>query len=824
MSSFLLDLRYSLRTLLKAPTFTAVTVITLALGIGANTAIFSLVNAVLLRPLGYADTDRLMLLYEGTDRANFDRVPFSVPDYLDLEQMQTSFDSMAAYRNRTFELSGNSQPERITAARIAAGLLPTLGVEPMLGRNFAAEEDAEGHDVAILSYGLWQRRYAGNPQIIGSSVLLDRRPHTVVGIMGPSFQFPRRGPQFNNEPAEVYVPIAFTSVEREGRASMFNNGVVARLRPDTTLGAARTELGVIAPRIRANYPAAIPATFNIRLSADPIREDVSGQVRGPLLILLGAVGLVLLVACANVANLVLSRAVVREREIAVREALGAGRRRLLQMLVSESLILAISGGVAGLLIGTWIVQSVPSVIATSLPGVESVTIDIRVLLFTLALSIATAVFFGLTPLFAGEKRDLASSLREGTTRATGGHHRLQQALVVTTIGLAVVLLAGAGLLLRSFAQLLAVDPGFNPHRALTLTVSLPREAYSTADHVRSFYASLLERAAQAPGVRRAGAGSDLPMRGDEGERRMFTPDASPIQSTGEALALTWVMGDYFQTLGIDLEGGRVFLPEEARELRPVVIVNEALAERAWPGEDPLGKRLKWGPIQSPAPWLTVVGVVANVNNGPPGTLPMIHAYVPYSQMQAQLLETDLVSLGRTINLVVSGDGDAASLLTPLRAEVTQLDQALAITRIATMGQELSDAVAPQRFSTALLTAFAAGALLLAAIGLYGVLAFSVAQRTRELGVRLALGASRSDVVKLVLRQGMTLVAVGLAVGLAGAFIAARVMTSLLYRTEPHDPWTFVAVPLVLAVVALLACYLPGRRAAAVDPIVALRAE
>ena len=824
MGSLLFDVRHAVRALLKAPVFTTVTILTLALGIGANTAIFSLVNAVLLRPLAYADVDRLALIYEGSVGANIDKFPASVPDIIDLQGMQKSFEALAAFRNRTFELSGAGRPERITAARISAALLPVLGVEPMLGRNFTPQEDAPGHDVAILTYGLWQRRYGGNPAIIGSRVLLDRRPHTVVGVTAPSFQFPRSGPRFNGQPAEVYVPIAFTEVERRSRGMMYNNGLIGRLPRGVSLDQARAELTVLAPRIRQNYGPGFPKEFDLQLTAFPLREELSGQVRTPLLVLLGAVGLVLLVACANVANLILSRAAAREREMGLRAALGAGTHRLLQMLLAENLFLALAGGAAGLIVSAWVVRSVPAVITTSLPGVENVGIDARVLTFTLALSLLTAIGFGLAPLAAARHLDLASMLREGTTRAIGGRQRTQRTLVVATIVLAVMLLSGAGLLLRSFTQLMATDPGFNPDRVLTLTLALPREAYNTADRVRNFYVTLTDRARSMPGVRLAGSGSDLPMRGDEGERRSFTPDASVLDAGSRSLALTWVMGDYFQALGIGVERGRTFLPEEVHERRGVIIINESLARQAWPGQDPIGKRLRWGSGDSRAPWLTVVGVVRDVNDGPPGTRPALHAYEPYSQMSNGLLETDLVGLGRTINVVLRGEGDPAAFLAPLRAEIARIDPALAISRIATMKEQLRDATAPQRFSTALLTAFAAGAVLLAAIGLYGVLAFGVAQRTREIGVRLALGATRSEVLGLVVRQGMTLAAIGLAIGIAGALATTRFMTSLLYRTEPHDVSIFAAVPVVLAIVALLACYLPARRAANVEPMVALRTE
>jgi putative ABC transport system permease protein len=827
MGSLALDFRHAVRTLLKAPAFTSVTVLTLALGIGANSAIFSLVNAVLLRPLGYERPERLMLIYEGIPKAKFPKITVSPPDFVDMTQYQTSFTAIGAYRAQLYELSGAGEPALIQGTRVSATVFPILGVRPALGRTFLESEDQPGHDVVVLSYGVWQRRFAGNPAAIGQQMTLDRRPYTIVGVMPGSFEFPKRGPHFNGEPAAVWTPLALNPFERlQARSMMYNHSVVGRLRDGVSIEQAAADTSTLAPRILKNYPASIQSSIDLTVTAVPLVDEIAGQVQRPLLILLGAVGLVLLVACANVANLVLTRAVTRQREIGVRAALGAGRHRLLQMLLIESVMLALAGGALGLLVGYWTVRAMPSVIATSLPGVHDVMLDARVVVFTLSLSALTAIVFGIVPLLAGQRRDLNDLLRDGAARTTAGlgQHRLQAGLVVSSVALAFVLLVSAGLLMRSFSNLMAVDPGFRPANVLSMQVTLPHAGYNSAAPVRAFYRGLYERIRAIPGVRTASIATDLPLKAD-GERRAFTPERR--DDTGglpPSAAVTWVHGDFFGTYGIPIVKGRTFLPEEEVENRQVAIVSRAIAERFWPGEDPIGKRIKWGLAVSTAPWNTVVGVAGDVVDGKLGEEPIIHIYVPYAEAPDQLLATPIVGLLRRMTIAAVGPGDATTLIAPVRGAIAALDAALAVSDVTTMAQVVADASAPQRFSTLVLAAFAGGALLLAAIGLYGVLAFGVAQRTREIGVRLALGASRGEVLGLVVRQGMTLTAIGLAIGIAGALAATRLMTALLYQTQPFDPMTFALVPVLLTAVALLACYLPARRAARVEPVVALRAE
>ena len=830
MPSLVHDLRHAARSLARTPGFALVVVLILALGIGANTAVFSLVNALLIRPLGFAAPEQLVALYEGAPGAGFDRTPFSPPDLLQLEREQQSFQAVGAYLNVPFELSGTGDPERVQGARVSATLFPLLGVEPALGRAISVSEDRPGGNVALISWRLWQRRYEGSPDAIGQSIALDRRPYTVIGVMPASFVFPRRGPQFNNEPADVWVPMAFTDQEATERGSRFNHSVIARLEEGVTLVDAQAELAVLARRVQEDYPPFLRGTAlaaQLQMSARPLREDIAGQVTTPLLMLLGAIGLVLLVACANVANLMLSRAAAREREVGVRAALGATRRRLLQMQLSEALLLSVTGGALGLGIAAWALDAVPAVVTGRVPGLDQVPLDLRVLAFTVALSIATAMLFGVAPLLATERRDPSDVLRETSGRATAGarRHRIQNGLVVSTVALAFVLLVGAGLFLRSFSALMATDPGFRPAGVLTVSLALPRQAYATAASVRGFHQSLRERIAALPGVRSAAVATDLPL--ESYEIRVYTPERPAVEITVPSTRLSWVHGPFFETLGMTLERGRLFTEDEYAENRQVVIVNEKLATRLWPGEDPIGRRLKWGPAQSQAPWLTIVGVVGDVPDGPEALAIMgddrpVHAYEPFRQFPDFFLDNATSGFGRDVRLAVVTDGDPAPLIEPIRRELANLDPQLALARIALMDERLRDASAPHRFSTALLAAFAAGALLLVAIGLYGLLAFTVAQRTREIGVRMALGAEPGAVMRLVLGHGVRLVGAGLALGLVASLATTRFLSSLLYETGRYDLVTFVAVPVVLAGVALLACGLPARRASRVDPIEALR--
>jgi predicted permease len=825
MGSVLFDLRHSVRALISSPIFTAVTVITLALGIGANSAIFSLVNAVLLRPLGYQDPERLMMIHEIIPESRVPRFGVSPADYADLDQYQGSFTDIGAYRTRAMELSGSGTPESISVAQTTAAVFPLLGAAAADGRTFLPAEDQSEQSVAVITESLRRRRFAASSPV-GERIVLDRRPYTIVGVMPAGFEFPKRGPQFNGSPAEVFLPLVFNPFERQARGMFYNHSVIGRLKDGVTMEQAARDTAALAARISENYPAQLRNSgMTLQIAATPMLEEISGQVRRPLLILLGAVGLVLVVACANVANLFLSRAVARQREMGVRVALGASRHRLFQMLLVESLLLALASGAAGLLIANWVLRAVPAVLTASLPGLSDVSLDIRVVSFTIGLSIVTALFFGLVPMVAGMKRELTDALREGA-RSAGGRrqHRLQGGLVVASVALAFVLLVASGLLIRSFNNLMNAESGIHALNVLSLEVSLPYAGYNQAPRVRSFYQTVHERITAIPGVRAGVVTTDLPLRAD-GERRAFFPEgADPSGGIPPSIALTWSHGNYFTTFGIPLIRGRNFTTEEQMENRLVVIVSKNLADRYWPGEDPIGKRLKWGLASSPGPWQTVVGVAGDVVDGPLGSVPVIHVYSPYSETNDQGLASPIGGLWRNMKVAVNGEVDAAALTTSVRAAIAAVDPALAIANVTTMREVVRDLSAPQRFSASVLTAFAAGALLLAGIGLFGVLAFGVAQRTREIGVRVALGAARSEVVGLIVKQGMLLVAIGLVIGLFGSLAATRVMQSLLYETDVYDPLTFAIVPALLAIVSLGACYVPARRAAIVDPMVTLRSE
>ena len=822
-----LDVRHAFRTLRKNPAFAIVVILTLGFGIGINTATFSIVNTALIRPLGFAEPERLVALHEHPGSSNAERWPFSPPDFLDLQRDQQSFEGVETFVNVPFELSGRGEPIRIDGAKVSGKLFSLLGVRPILGRDFTPDEDRPGMDVAVLSWGLWQSRYGGDRSIINQTVTLDRRPYTVIGVMPASFEFPRHGPQVNNKPASIWVPMAFTDEQRQERGNQYNRSVIGRLKEGVSIDEARAELDVLARRINANYPVVLQrAGLSFGLSAAPLRDEIVGRMERPLLLLLAAVGLVLLVTCANVATLVLSRAGSRTREIAVRTALGASRARLMQLLLAEAAILSTAGALLGLLASRFLVGAVPGSVTEILPAVQEVSIDLRVLTFTSGIAIATSIFFALIPLVTIDRGCPGFALQEATSRSTPGvrRHRLQAGLVVSTVMLACVLLVGAGLFIRSFSALMQTDPGFNPDRVLTASLTLPRAGYRTAASVRNFHHALFTSASSLPGVRSAALVTDLPL--ERYEDRVLSAEGADM--AGGSTNLSWVYGPYFQTLGIRLKSGRVFSNIETIEPRGVVIVNERLARTFWPGQDAVGKRLRWGinTQQNPNPWLTIVGVIADVADGPLGIEPSIHAYEPFSQYPDLVLSNVNVPniFGRQIKLAIRTAADPRSLAAAVRGEIGKIDQQLAIESVATMLDRVGDVVAPRRFSAMALGAFATGSLLLAAIALYGLLVFNVRERVREIAVRLALGAEPAAILRMVVGQGLKLVSVGLVAGVIASYGVARALDSFLYQTESHDLVTFGAVPVVLVLIALMACALPAYRASRVDPARILRTE
>lgn len=819
------DVRYAARRLRRTPGFTAVVVLTLGLGIGTTTAFFSAVDAVLMRPLGYADPDRLLLVYEAFPQAQIDRLPFSALDFEDFRRYQRSFEAAAAYRSGPFELSGDGEPERILGAKVSADLFRVLGVGPIAGRTFAPSDDVPGVNVAILSWRLWQRRYGGASTVLGTIISLDRQPYTVVGVMPRGFAFPGRGAQFNADPADVWVPIAFTPRERAERGAMYGNSVIARLRAGMSPETAQADLDLTATRIAANYPSIVrDAGFLPRLVARPLREEISGRLQAPLFSLLAAVVLVLVVACANVANLMLSRLVGRTGEFAVRIALGARPQRLVQLLLCEALLLSMVGGLVGTSLAYGATKAVPAVLARTIPGLEDIAIDIRVLVVTALVCIGTAVTFTIVCLQVLRRRTPADALREGTSRLTGASRslRMQRMFVVVTMSIACMLLVGAGLFVKSFAALMATDVGFQPAHVLTASLTLPPAFYATAEKVRTFHDALARSLSALPGVRSVTIGTDLPLM--TYETRGFTPEGGVAADVPPVTSLTWVDGPYFETLGIPVTVGRSFDAGEYAQNRRVVIVNEKLARAAWPGVNAVGKRLKWGSRASPQPWLTVVGVIHDVVDGTIGTPPGLHAYEPFRQLPDTLLNGARNQFGHLIEAAVRSDGDPRPLAALVRTEIRKLDPRLAIESIETMDARIQSAVAPQRASTLLVGAFAALALLLAAVGVYGLLAFTASQRQKEMAVRMALGAERRAIVRMVVGQGARLVAIGLTIGTAGAFVLSRALSPLLYRTDPHNVAVFAIVPIVLVPTALIACAFPAMRAARVNQATALRAE
>ena len=823
------DVAVGCRRLWKARAVAFAAVLTLALGIGANTAVFSLVNAALLRPLPYQDDGRLVVYFEGIPGAGRPKMGVSPPDYLDFARDQRTSDGLGIFVSERAELAAAGAAERVTATRVSHTLFPILGAHAALGRTFTQDDDRPRADVVILSHAMWQRAFAGRPDIIGRTVTLDRRPHVIVGVMPRQFQFPLAGLAFNGRPGDVWVPYGMTDEERESRGGFFRNGVIGRLRPNVTIEQARAELPVLIARTLAGYPADVRGALEgmkgggLTGTVVPLRDEIVGGIRLPLLLLMAAVTLVLLIACANVANLLLSRAATREREVVVMAALGASAGRLRRMLLTESLVLACAGGTAGLAVAWAVMKAAPLALPDRLASLGDVSPDLTVLGFTLVLSVLTAFVFGLVPAAAAARVDLQQALRTTSRHATGSRTRalFQQGLVVGTVALSALLLVGAGLLLRSMVSLLGTEVGSRTDHVLTATVTLPEAVYGDAARVRAFERSLLERTRALPDVQHASVSSDIPLASSDS--LAFTPEVSPLTRTGVTLATagTWPHGDFFQAHGIPLRRGRFFTDLDRAGGARVLIVSESFARRVWPGEEPLGKRIKWGIPRSDTPWMTVVGVVGDVKEAALDADADLHAYEPWEQVEDARLDR---SFFRTMTVSARTGGDPASLAEPLRAAIRELDPALGVSDLRTMDDRVAAETAPRRTSAALMAGFAGLALLMAVVGLYGVLAYGVSQRAREIGVRVALGASYGDIVAPVVRQGLRLTALGLVLGMGAAFGVARLIGSVLYRTEPHDLTTLVAVPTLLGTVGLLASYLPARRAARIDPVITLRVE
>lgn len=807
MESLFKDIRYGLRSLLKHPTFTAIAIVTLALGIGANTAIFTVVNAVVLRPLPYQDSEQLAMLW--TTKDTNQEQPFSFADYSDLKSQAQSFSAIgAASPLWNFILTGDSEPEPIQGLYVSANLFELLRVAPEKGRGFTTDEDrAGGPPVVIISRGLWARRFGADPNAVGRSMSIGDTTATIVGIMPAEFQF--------LEPAaELWVPLMqnqFASSARQVRLL----SVVGRLNDGVQVGQANAELANIARRLESEYR---DSNSGVGLRVVPLHEQVTGKVRPALWLLFGAVGLVLLIACANIINLMLVRSAARHREIAVRAALGAGRWRLLRQLLTESITLSVLGGAAGVLLGSWGVNALLALNPVPLPGYNKISVDLTVLAFTFVASVVTGIVFGLAPAWQTLRFDLHSALKEGGRGAVAdsGQRRLSSLLVIAEMAMAVVLLIGAGLLLRSFAHLLDVKPGFTTENLLTMQIGLPNNAYQQPQKRVAFMQQLETSLRGAPEVTSVGFVTRLPLMSTLNNITTFLAIEGREVPAGERPEIDFRRAStgYFQTMGIPLLSGRLVTEQDVANNSHFVMINDAMAKRFWPGEDPVGKRIST--IVSSGqqiPWQTIVGVVGNVRHLGLDIEPRPEIYY-HTNTQPPF--------GPVV--VIRTTSDPQRLISIARAKIRELDRDVPISNVNTMEQLVAQSVAQRRFGMFLLGIFALLALLLAAIGIYGVVSYTVTQRTQEIGVRMALGASASDVLKMVLRNGMSLALIGVGLGLVGAFGLTRLMSRLLFEVKPTDVTTFTLVSVGLIVVALLACYLPARRAMKVDPLEALRYE
>ena len=804
------DLRYGARMLLKQPGFTLIAVLTLALGIGANTAIFSVVNAVLLRPLPYADDERLVTIWGKLPAAGVKRLYVSIPEFVDYRERTRSFTQVGVYAGTEFTLTGRGEAERLNGAQVSANLLPLLGVNPVLGRHFLTEEHEPDHSrVVILSHASWQRRFGGDPQLIGQGITLDGANHMVVGVMPQGFRFP-------GAEAEIWRPIAITNADlsNDERGSHWLRSV-ARLKPGVTMAQAQAEMDVLARSLQREHPANYEENSGWGIRLVSLRDELVEDVREALLVLLIVVGCVLLIACANVANLLLARAAARQKEMAVRATLGAGRWRLIRQLLSESTLLALAGGVLGILLALWGNDYLLKLAPADLTNSGPIEIDGRVLIFTLLVSLLTALLFGLAPAWQSSKLKLNDALKEGGRSASAGRGRLRNLLVIGEVAVALTLLVGAGLLLKSFYCLLQVDPGFDPASVLTMRLALSPADYSEGREQRAFYEQALDRIEALPGVQAAGVVHNMPF-GGSGNSRNFSIEGLPEFPLN--VDFFQASPNYFGAMGMRVASGRFFTSGDREGQPRVAVINETLARHFFPDRNPLGRRIKVGNPTGPFPWLSIVGVARDVKQDGLDEEARPALYVPYRQPPLPGWKVQFMFLA------VRTQSDPLGLLPALRSAVQSLDKNQPVYRVATMEQLLARTVAARKFSMLLVVLFAAVALVLSVVGLYGVMAYTVTQRTHEIGIRTALGAQPGHVLRLVIGQGMMLALTGVAVGLAGAFGLTRLMKSLLYGVSAVDPATFAGVALLLTAVALLACWVPSRRATQVDPVVALRCD
>ncbi|HEU4713055.1 MAG TPA: ABC transporter permease [Pyrinomonadaceae bacterium] len=818
MHTLLQDLRYGARMLFKHPGVSVVAVITLALGIGANTAIFSVVNAVLLRPLSYKNPDRLVSLWENVP--NHGRWRASPANFHDWKKQNTLFEDMSAFGGSAMTLTGDGEPEQLNGTRVSSGYFGVVGVEPVLGRAFVADEYEPGKgQVVILGHAFWQRRYGGDKQIVNRTITLDGTAYTVVGVMPPGL-YPARPTttgqiEFDETQQQYWLPMSFTA-EWAGARAAHVLGVIGRLKPGVSLDQATAEMNTIGARLEQEHAA----NKGVGIIVNPFMEEMVGDVKTGLLTLLVAVGIVLLIACANIAGLLLAQHAARSKEVAIRAALGASRGRLVRQFFIEGMLLSFLGTVAGIGLATLLLSLLKKVVTQNIPRLDLVQLDWQVFGFTLLLAIATCFVFGLIPAWQASKPDLQIALEQSGRTSGPGHHRLRlrQALVVVQVSMAVMLVMGAGLLIKSFWRLQRVDPGFRPEHVLSASLTLPFSKYSQPEQINAFFNQLSDGVANVPGVQSAAIAYDHPLQTNWIDSFEIEGRVTPVDSRGLSANFNPIGPDYFVTIGAPLVKGRQFTLQDDQDHPGVVIVNEAFVRHYFPNEEPLGRRLKLSP---PARiWrnqrLTsseIVGVVRDVKSAGLQADSEPTYYVPAAQAPLQ-----------DMTMVVRTTTEPESIVPALRRAVWSIDPNQPISNVQTMEQVVSDNIAHPRLNMVLMGLFGGLALVLAAVGIYGLLSYAVTQRTQEMGIRLALGAQVSDVMALVLKQGMVLALIGEAIGLAGAFALTRLIRGLLFGVTPTDATIFIAVVGVLTFIALLACYLPARRATKVDPLKALRYE
>lgn len=806
METFRQDAKYAVRTLARSPAFAVAAILTLALAIGANTAIFSVVNGVLLRPLPYPEPQRLVQLWNSIPAANVGSFPLSAPEFDAYRRNHSGFQHIAAFAPGGFNLTGDGEAERISGAQVTPSFFAVIGVFPAHGRAFTAEEDRPGAEVVVISHGLWQGRLGGAP-LAGAKLKLDGRPRTVVGVMPPGFRFPND--------SDVWMPSGLDAASYApanlGRQSW---RVLARMSPGVTLEQAQAELDTVAARFHAAHRDLYNSERPWKVTAASLSEQTVASARAPLWVLLGAVGLVLLIACSNVANLLLARATGRRREMAVRVALGAGAARLLRQMLTESLLLALAGGAAGILLGAWGLSALLALAPQSLPRLAEVELDGAVLAFTVAVSLLAGIGFGLFPAW----RAAGSAPQEALRNAGRGHSGARgpgRWLAAVQVGISLVLLSGAGLLLRSFWNLLSIEPGFQPQGLLTAQLSPSPSKYASADAQARLIAQIVGRLQSAPGVTSAACVSTLPFSGAGGRASFVVENWTPEeQARATNVHVRVATPGYFRTLGVPLVSGRDLAEGDAATAPLVAVINRSMAQRYWPQGQALGKRVSFSGPQGP--WIEIVGVVGNVQHLGLDAEVVQEVFLPYAQQP--------FGPGRGASLVVRGAAAVSALASTLRAEVAAVDADLPVYAVRPMTELLDLSVASRRFQMVLLLLFAAVALVLAAVGAYSVIAYSSGVRTAEYGLRIALGAQRADVLRLVLREGMVIAAAGLAGGLAASLAATRLVQGLLFHVQASDPLTLAAVALLMTIVVLVAAYVPARRAARTDPMVALRYE